>query len=184
MVLCKANDGSLFPDVSGIYEVSKKYAKLYKEINAIMEKIRDRRAKKLQDSLRAVRKTINVLCYYIKRHSPDGSADGPTKKSQSQISPKSNATLDPKWITDARRLASHQSRTSIEIKQTKKRRQEVEQRDGIISMPLLEPYLDLKWPSPLTATNNSETIHPVIKEYSAVLKAKEDAINSNKRFGL
>lgn len=181
MVLCDANDGSIFPDANGVYEVKKKYAKLYKEINTIIGKIRDYRAKKLQESLRAIRKKINALCLYVKHHAPLESTHDPTTR-KPLTSPKSHVPVEPKWISDARRLAPHLSRTSNEVKQTKKRRLEVEQRDGIISMPLLEPYLDIKWPN--CTTNNTDPIHPVIKEYSAVLKAKEDEVCFNKRFGL
>lgn len=171
MVLCNANDGSIFPDAVGPLEIKKKYAKLYKEINLSMEKIRDRRAEGLKDSLKAVRKTINVLCVYIKRQSTKEmpkSAKLPIKE-------------DCKWIADARKLASHQSRTSAETKQTRLRRLEHELKDGIITMPLLEPYLDIKWPEilpPVPCDN------PIIKEYCKAMQTKEEVLLINKRFGL
>lgn len=181
MVFCDSNDSSIFPDANGDFEVKKKYAKLYKEINAIIEKIRDHRAKDLQDSLKAVRKKINALCLYVKQHSP---VESLTKHQPAPVVSSTSSKTPPQWFTDARRLASHLSRTSNDTQQIRKRRLEVEQRDGIVSMPLLEPYLDLKWPTFINNNVDTISIHPVIDEYSKFLKVKEDAINSNKRFGL
>ena len=178
---CNANDGSLFPDVKGPLEIKKKYAKLYKEVNSSIEKIRDHRVDELKDSLKAVRKMVNVLCVYIKKHCLKENTSNPTS-----INPKTTEQnrklVDPEWIVNARTLASHHSRTSVEIKQIKKRRLEIEQKDGIITMPLLEPYLDIKWPSKLQMAAND--INPVIKEYSAAIRAKEESLLANKRFGL
>ena len=182
MSLCDANDGSIFSGLQDAFEVKKKYAKLYKEINSEMEKINDnRRAKSLQKTLKYVRKMINSLCLYIKQHTPKENGLKHSMKSNTLPS-KVNNLVDHKWIKDARKLAQHQSRTSFESRQVKQRRLEVEQRDGIISMPLLEPYLDLKWPN--SFPNINSYTHPVLKEYSRALREKEDKLNSTKLFGL
>ena len=88
-----------------------------------------------------------------------------------------------KWYDDARSYSNPESRYWGDTLKLKRKRIESEQKDGIISMPLLEPYLDLKWPRSIPS-NQEQYHHNVLQEYAKAMKIKEQDLLNNKRFGV
>ena len=88
-----------------------------------------------------------------------------------------------KWYEDARSYSNSDSRYLGDTLKIKRKRLLSEEKDGIITMPLLEPYLELKWPQSLPPYQDHYP-HPAIHEYAKVLTTKEQALLNNKRFGV
>ena len=65
----------------------------------------------------------------------------------------------------------------------KNKRLESEQKNGVITMPFLEPYLEIKWPSGLPP-NREKYPSAVFQEYAQAIAIFEQDLLINKRFGV
>lgn len=150
--------------------MKRKYARLFKELSDQLVKIPNQNhQKRLQDPIKTMRRLINVL---------NVDAKGLKATEKPTI-----ITKIPQWMEEANLYSSFRVRTSPEAIKTRKTRLENEQKDGIVSTPLLEPYLEVIWPRtyPLKPDTYS---HPIFKQFAQKCTDKEMDLQLNKRFGV
>lgn len=166
MAFATADNPEIFPDAEGILQVKRKYSTLFTEITNQLISIQDHRQDKLTGIIKSLRRMINFLNIDVKI-----------------LAQKTVTTT--KWYDDAVSYSNPESRYWGDTLRIKKKRIQSEQKDGIVSMPLLEPYLDIKWPR-IIPTNNEQYPHSdhVIQEYAQAMKIKEQDLLNNKRFGV
>ena len=164
MAFATADNPEIFPDADGLLQVKRKYSKLFNEITNELLKITDYRKKELADTIKNLRRAINFINVDIK------------VLAQKTAKP-------TKWFDDARSYANPDSRYWGDTLKIKRKRLESEQKDGIITMPLLEPYLELKWPQKLPSKPEEYPL-PEFHEYAKALIIKERDLLNNKRFGV
>lgn len=165
----KKNRPDIFPGIEDEFEIKKRYAKLCKELESEIIGFKgQKRTELVKDILKKVRQQINFINISLKREANGKIPDESTQK------------ID--WLINARAFSSSNSRTSKDQSKAKSLRLEREKKDGIIMMPLLEPYLDVKWPSTIPKPPIHE--HPVIQAYSDRLALREKELQIFKQFGI
>ena len=164
MAFATADNPEIFPDAEGLLHVKKKYSTLFTEITNQLIIIQDHRQEQLAGIIKNLRRMTNFLNIDVK------------------VLAQKTVTAT-KWYDDARSYSNPESRYWGDTLKLKRKRIENEQKDGIISMPLLEPYLDLKWPRSIPS-NQEQYHHIVLQEYAKVIKIKEQDLLNNKRFGV
>lgn len=164
MAFATADNPEIFPDVSDILQVKRKYSKLFSEITDELLTIKDHRQERLAVIIKQLRRMFNFLNHDVNLHA---------KKN----------VVKTKWFDVAQSYAVPDSRYSAETMKLKNKRVESEQKDGIITMPFLEPYLGIKWPSGLPP-NRDKYPNAVIQEYAQVMTTAELDLLNNKRFGV
>lgn len=165
MAFATADNPEIFPDAHGLLQVKRKYSTLFSEITNQITKIKDHRQEQLTGILKKLRRMVNFLNIDIKALT--------TQKTDSTS----------KWYEDARSLSKPQSRYLGDTMKIKRKRLESEEKDGIIAMPFLEPYLELQWPPSIPSNQDHPYPLPEFKEYAKAMTAKEQTLLNNKRFG-
>lgn len=165
MTFATSDNPDIFPDAEGILQVKKKYSTLFFEITNHLTKIKDHRQEKLAGILKNLRRMINFLNIDVK-----------------VLAQKTVKTS--KWYEDAPSYSNPESRYWGDTLKIKKKRLESEEKDGIITMPLLEPYLELKWPRSMPSHHQEHYPLLEIKEYAKAMSTKEQNLLNNKRFGV
>ena len=167
LAFASAQDGTIFPDAKGPLQVKKKYAKLFNEINTQLSKIKGSQASQLKTTTKNVRRIINVLCRDVKE-----SAKNYTEN-----------VNNAQWYKDAVSYSSPKSRYFGDTLMTRKSRLENE-KNGMIIMPLLEPYLDVQWPPNLPVIPDNKYPLQIMKECVQILTDRENDLLLNKSFGV
>ena len=93
---------------------------------------------------------------------------------------------DQIWLKNARSFSNSKKRLTNEMLYNRKQRINREKRDGIVTMPLLEPYLDISWPCQESKSKSisTETENVVLKTYINHLMTREEELLTLKRFGV
>lgn len=165
MAFATSDNPNIFPDAEGLLQVKKKYSTLFSEITNHLTKIKDHRQEQLAGILKNLRRMINFLNIDVK------------------VLAQQKPVATSKWYEDARSYSNPESRYWGDTLKIKKKRLESEEKDGIITMPLLEPYLELKWPRSMPSHQEHYPLLE-IQEYAKAMTTKEQTLLNNKRFGV
>lgn len=123
---------------------------------------------KLKVSIKNIRRTMNFLGRDINEA---------TKISDNSIN-------KCKWLKDAVSHSEPDTRFWGDVKKVKLQRIANEERDGIVAMPRLEPYLEIKWPKTDSFTKIDKDAHPVMDAHLRNVRNRELNLLANKRFGI
>lgn len=172
------------------------YSRLFVEILFELVSIKDKRQKLLVTIIKELRRMINFFGKDINdavKRNPDlkilVNSNFTEIKSTSLTISSSTSFLNSKWLIEAKSLAYPEKRYCDDVQSAKKVRLQAENQDGILTMPLLEPYLEIKWPTKVmlsVASDSSKTLDSdeVLKEYTRQINERENHILSNKQFGI
>ena len=169
------------------------------EILSELVNVKDKRRQKLLATIvKEIRRMINFLGKDINdavKRNPElkifinSNSNFNENKSKNLTPSSSTSFLDSKWLIEAKSLAHPERRYCDNVQSAKKVRLQAENQDGILTMPLLEPYLEVKWPTKVmlsVASASSMTLDSdeVLKEYTRQINERENHLLSNKHFGI
>lgn len=182
-------------------QIKKMYLRLFVEVERSLVVLKDDQKKVLTAITKKIRRMINFFGKNIKdaiRQSP-GLNLNPILNNNSIIAADSsiasssisiNSFSNTQWFKIAHSFAYPERRYWGDTQSTKKHRVHIENQDGILTMPLLEPYLKVKWPKKrlnlqlITNQKSLSSSDAVLTEYSRKLIERENMILDNKRFGI
>ena len=90
---------------------------------------------------------------------------------------------DFKWLKYAQNLARPENRFTDKTIKNRSLRLETETKSGIVTLPVLEPYLEVKWPKELHKPEFNFP-HPELEKHSLRMLKMEKECLENKRFGV
>ena len=170
LAFANQDNADIFPDVDGrsTIEIRKKYHRLFIEILPFLTDVKDHRKSVLKVLVKNVRRMVNFL-------GRDINVTAKTPK---------NCVNTHNWLKDALYHSDPESRYWGSVKTTRKQRVENEERNGIISMPLLEPYLPIHWPTSFPTTTTNNNTESIMEAHMRNLRDHEHSLLMNKRFGI
>lgn len=153
------HDASLFPGINGQKSLMEMYLKMFEEFVDLVKSLSSKPV--ATSTFAIVIKKIDPCVRSIKRQLTKSAGDV------------------PEWLEFAGPLSEAESRRSRPS--TKRSKQAFPTPEGVITMPLLEPYLDVSWPLKLESLPKSNDA--TISAYMQALRDRETSQLNEKRIG-